>query len=78
MTMTLAPQSLSAPTTTWASPVSGLWTSSRRGEYLGFVERSSDESSGAMFLAIGARGEQLGWFDELAAAKEAVARGGAA
>jgi len=77
MSMTLAPQSLSAPTTTWASPVSGLWTSSRRGEYLGFVERSS-ESTGATYLAIGARGEQLGWFDELAAAKEAVARGGAA
>lgn len=73
MSMTLAPE-----TTTWASPVSGLWTSSRRGEYLGFVERMSDQSTGAMFLAIGARGEELGSFDQLTAAKEAVALGGAA
>ena len=68
MSMTFAPE-----TTTWASPVSGLWTSSRRGEYLGFVE-----STGAMFLAIGARGEELGSFEQLTAAKEAVALGGAA
>jgi len=38
----------------------------------------SDQSTGAMFLAIGARGEELGSFDQLTAAKEAVALGGAA
>jgi len=64
---------LARETTTWASPVNGLWTSSRQGEYLGFVE-----STGTMFLAIGARGEALGTFDRLNAAKEAVALGGAA
>jgi hypothetical protein len=72
MSMTIAADAR-PESTTWASPVTGLWTSSRKGEYLGLVE-----STGAAFRATGARGEMLGTFDRLTAAKEAVALGGAA
>lgn len=68
MSTTIAPDS-----TTWASPVLGLWASSREGEFLGLVE-----SSGSSFLATGARGEVIGTFDRLRSAQEAVALGSAA
>ena len=68
MSMTMETKS-----TTWASPVHGLWASSREGEFLGLVE-----TSGASYLATGARGEVLGTFSQLRAAQEAVTLGGAA
>lgn len=53
---------------TWARVEDGFHVGSRRGDFLGYVDRQSDGS----YLAFGPRSEVVGRFDVLVAAMTAV------
>jgi hypothetical protein len=54
----------------WASPATGLWVASFRGEHAGMIERSDGQ-----YHARSARGRALGSFEDLDSARAVIAGG---